>query len=299
MYENDGSANFTQVGVINLVNNAMGVSAADVNNDGNMDLVVSAMYNGSQMGIFLGNGDLTFPFPLLYDTSGFPCVLADFNGDAKLDMAILYQDLYIPTMKVVLAIGNGNGTFKNPKFFTTLTDYGNASLFNRDIDAADINGDGLMDVLVTSQTNDAVSLLLGKADGTLAKAEHYGMGVYHPKFTGFADFNGDTVPDVVSVFSWPPDYDGGFGLSTGLVVIPGRMSPAPTPQPNGRKVTHAEQQSKTLNPSQGADEWRSRDRLDASGLGSAFESDIAGSRKHRVLRSTPRIEPKPLMNCFQ
>jgi len=54
---------------------------------------------------------------------------------------------------VLLFINNGDGTFQSPRLFGTApTPY--------DVDIADLNGDGLPDVVATCFGFDAVSILL-------------------------------------------------------------------------------------------------------------------------------------------
>ena len=92
------------------------VILGDLNRDGKLDLVVANEYasssvtNGS-VGVLLGNGDGTFqtavdsstPTPLQGNRS---LVLADFDGDGKLDLALGAGNF--------LLLGNGNGTFQMP-----------------------------------------------------------------------------------------------------------------------------------------------------------------------------------------
>jgi hypothetical protein len=98
--------------------------AADLNGDGNVDLISGT--------VFLGNGDGTFtPLAPFSDVGGI-YQLADFNGDGKLDLLASSSS----TLQLELLLGNGDGTFGNP---LPLGPDGFPLV-------ADFNGDGRLDI---------------------------------------------------------------------------------------------------------------------------------------------------------
>jgi hypothetical protein len=121
------------------------LAAADFNKDGKADLLVTTTTNGctnSDRGYaFLkGNGNGTFTTGPLNCLSPFAPqvpVVADLNGDGKLDVVIPGYGS-IPTGPVVLQ-GNGDGTFTAQQ--TTYA--GNSNLSAA---VADFNGDGMPDI---------------------------------------------------------------------------------------------------------------------------------------------------------
>jgi len=114
------------------------IAAADLNGDGNLDLVTDGVCT------LLGNGDGTFKSATCsspVNTSG-TMVLGDFNGDGKLDVALLSNSSSSYDINVYL--GKGDGTFANPLVYPAPVGAG-ASLA-----AGDFNGDGRTDLVVGS-----------------------------------------------------------------------------------------------------------------------------------------------------
>ncbi|HEX5425285.1 MAG TPA: FG-GAP-like repeat-containing protein, partial [Candidatus Acidoferrales bacterium] len=121
-----------------------GIAVADMNGDGKLDLVVSN-------GVLLGNGDGTFHPQLDFPTGagGGAVVVADFNGDGIPDVASVQLG---GTFSVL--IGQGDGTFSNPRVFWTASN----SIPNS-ITAADFNDDGSQDIAVAGQEGIVTVLL--------------------------------------------------------------------------------------------------------------------------------------------
>ena len=61
--------------------------------------------------VLLGNGDGTFQAHVDYPTGQAPTsvTIGDFNGDGKLDLAVINQD----DNTVSILLGNGDGTFES------------------------------------------------------------------------------------------------------------------------------------------------------------------------------------------
>jgi hypothetical protein len=177
------------------------VAVGDFNGDGIADLAVvnscGNSYpcnnsNGTVM-IFLGKGDGTFTQVAATPTVGSGptgLVVADFNGDGILDLAVANYGAYV-TNAVTVLLGNGDGTFKTPAYY-------NAPGMNfRSLSVGDFNGDGISDLAVVGFWHDTLDYLLGNGDGTFAAA--IPISVNLPLGSGYmasADFNGDGLPDL-------------------------------------------------------------------------------------------------------
>jgi hypothetical protein len=87
--------------------------------------------------------------------------------------------------------GNGGLDFSPPKSFST----GPAPLA---VAAADVNGDGRLDLVATNSGNDTASVLLGVGDGTFQGARSFSVG-FAVTHLALADLNADSRVDLVTV----------------------------------------------------------------------------------------------------
>ncbi len=190
----NGDGTFATATAISLATQPMGIAIADFNGDGHPDIAVAIhgpeINSQGQVAILIGHGDGTFAAPVLYslDHNAVRLVAADLNGDGKLDLAVALQHFSSPKKGLALLLGNGDGTFQAA---TT-----SASGDMNDVAAADLNGDGKLDLLLVPLYGNEIEVLLGNGDGTFAPAVNY------PAKTGTntvvpIDLNGDGKLDLL------------------------------------------------------------------------------------------------------
>jgi len=192
----NGDGTFTQLygDCMLAVNSPSFMAAGDFNGDGKLDLYVGSGYGQPQFMIYLGYGDGTFQSTQVVTAPGNDAAtpaVGDFNGDGFLDLAL--GDGAERSINVFL--GNGDGTFQPPVSYPA--GYGGVS-----VAAADMNGDGKLDLVTYSP--DGAAVLLGNGDGTFTLAGNilFEVGGDAHNDVKVGDFNGDGVPDV-AVFNPP------------------------------------------------------------------------------------------------
>ncbi len=192
------------------------VAAADLNRDGNPDLV-AAGWDGLPLTTMLGNGDGSFQEPRGFPGIYRPTAIAvgDVNNDSWPDVVAVDQQSDIVTF-----LGQGDGTLqsglttgrpgqsatsvaladfdKDGKLDAVVTDpghYPHVQIFQGQGDgtftylstcdagssptiamAGDLNADGMLDLVVGNLDSADVSIVLGLGDATFASPVQYGVG---------------------------------------------------------------------------------------------------------------------------
>ncbi len=176
-----------------------GIRAVDLNHDTHPDLISS-----TALGIttWPGRGDFTFDPIITQGEYAYDFDVADFDHDGNLDLCTLIPQPSFGTVEVSILPGYGDGDFGFPNIYPGTTGREGAFRIASDCDAADVDGDGNMDLVLTSNAPGDVAVFRGNGDGTLQPMDRYSA---HSSV--FGDFTGDGVTDVATIVSLPP---GGF-----------------------------------------------------------------------------------------
>src|SRR4051812_2002974 len=113
------------------------VAVADLNSDGNPDLVTYTGFGGS---VLLGNGDGTFQVRQTFATDFSPESVADVNSDGNPDLVTSAPGSN--TVRVLM--GNGDGSFGPQQTFAVISGGGRPAF-------ADVNDDGKLDLVTASE----------------------------------------------------------------------------------------------------------------------------------------------------
>lgn len=173
------------------------VSLGDVNADGLADLI-EVEGSGSGITVHLGQGDGTFVPAGHYATTTDPneAILADLDNDGFLDLVIPAGE-GITCCGLTTWLGNGDGTFHTPWSILAGAFPGGGLSSLRPIDSGDLDGDGLLDLVVTEYAGDMFQLK-GRGDGTFDPPMT--MNPTGPNYSGadLGDLDNDGDLDVVS-----------------------------------------------------------------------------------------------------
>ncbi|MGA7137774.1 MAG: FG-GAP-like repeat-containing protein, partial [Terriglobales bacterium] len=189
---NDGEGNFSIGQRFGAIEQFGGLLTADFNGDGILDLAVLDL-GENVVDVYLGAtgtaGFNTTPVRTNIPGNTFAFTAADFNGDGKQDIALVYGSEGGDV--VYILNGNGDGSFNTtnpfnevlpPPYFTSGV-----------IVTADFNEDGKLDLATGPY------VLLGNGDGTFqTPAISNGGDAEEAVLLATGDFNGDGRPDLVT-----------------------------------------------------------------------------------------------------
>jgi hypothetical protein len=221
LYINKGNYRFedatARAGVADSVGWKTGVTMADVNGDGYVDIYVSGVDYLTMHGrnvLYINNGDGTFTdrtkeYGLEHVGYSTQALFFDYDGDGDLDMYLLNHSTHSERRIKV----EGKDATANPRasdrlfrndgnHFVDVTEKAGitdrAGAFGLGVVASDFNGDGCPDLYVANDFQENDFLFMNNCDGTFRESiatatghtSRFSMGV------DAADFNNDGRPDI-------------------------------------------------------------------------------------------------------
>jgi hypothetical protein len=232
LYLNKGNYRFEDIteraGVGGSEGWTSGVTMADVNGDGHLDIYVSAVSYLAMRGrnvLYINNGDGTFSdrtrqFGLEHVGYSTQAAFFDYDADGDLDMYLLNSSVHSERgvssrpQRAIRHPRAGDRLFRNDgnRFVdvsATAGIFGGVEGYGLGVVASDLNLDGCPDLFVANDFQENDFLYINNCDGTftesiagaMAHTSRFSMGV------DAADFNNDGRPDVVVLDMLPERED--------------------------------------------------------------------------------------------
>lgn len=169
------------------------IAAADMNNDGYVDVIV----NMSDILILNGNGDGSFDPPVTYTSNGQSSGkmrVADFNSDSKPDI-ISFDNPPSGTKSLSIYTNNNFNGVSQVLSLTTSIQAGNA-LSPGAIEVADVDGDNLKDVILNDYDGYKIYVYKNNGNNTLTQIAQIST-VNKPVNIAVGNLNADSRPDII------------------------------------------------------------------------------------------------------
>ncbi|MEO5562835.1 MAG: VCBS repeat-containing protein, partial [Chitinophagaceae bacterium] len=231
LYLNKGDFKFEDItdkaGVQSKGNWKTGVTMADVNGDGLLDIYVCEVGKYKQFHgrneLFINNGNLTFTekaHEYGIDAEGFntQSIFFDYDHDDDLDLFLVNHsvhssDTYVKAeARLKKSEVSGDKLFRNDgKRFKEVTEqahiYSSIIGYGLNVVAGDMNNDGWDDIYVSNDFHENDYYYMNQQDGTFKEmnAEAFGHESRFSMGSDIADVNNDGWLDIITLDMLPPD----------------------------------------------------------------------------------------------
>ncbi|MGA2179854.1 MAG: VCBS repeat-containing protein [Verrucomicrobiota bacterium] len=193
VWTNAGGGNFVSNASYTVSSNPDSVTTTDVNGDGKPDIICANNGNTfNPVTLLTNNGNGGFasaPMPNLGGVLGASWVTAaDVNGDGKVDLILIA--ILATSSEVMVLTNNGGGGFAlSGNYPVGSNPYA--------VVAADVNGDGWVDLITANQGNNTLTVLTNNGTGVFGSNATLTVGSGPESLTA-ADINGDGRVDLIS-----------------------------------------------------------------------------------------------------
>jgi hypothetical protein len=185
----NGDGTFKEQVQLHVCKEPRALAIGHFNQDEHADLVL-ACSGGDEIAVLLGHGNGKFEEGSHYPVHRTPVALVtdDINDDGHADLIVALRN-----DKIKIFLGTGTGEFRPG----TQYEYGDTPT---SVALSDLNADGKLDLVVTNggPMSNAVSIWLGKGDGTFKEPKDYPTGK-RPLGVSFGDFNNDHHRDLLVI----------------------------------------------------------------------------------------------------
>ncbi len=188
VFTNRGDGTFEQPPkIVPTAERPYDVDAADLDADGDVDLVVTCNFDPGEVLFLFNAGEGNFNDREVLSPGGeaFNSVLADLDGAKGLDLMVVRN----ATADLAIYLNEGDGGFA---FLANVP----AGTDPKAIRAGHLNADAFIDVAVTNDAGGRVSVFHGDGQGGLRLDRGYAAGV-QPRELAIVDLNGDERQDLV------------------------------------------------------------------------------------------------------
>lgn len=185
---NNGDATFWQQG-IQIQYDSYDAIGVDVDNDGDFD-IAAAIGLSDKIGICINDGEGSFGPTAVYDAGDNPQSIytGDLNGDGYSDLVVANE--YVNNISVFM--NNGDGTFGPQTIYTV----GSAHCRPHCVHAADLDGDGDLDLATANFGTGSVTVLKNSGAGVFQALPPFEAGSLTSSVFP-ADFDNDGDLDLV------------------------------------------------------------------------------------------------------
>ena len=186
---------FSNVQIVPLPVKPITVDLSDINNDGELDFIVSTNSALNPVMTVLNGADNSFSDPasvaLPHSPNGsFFSIAKDMDGDGNMDLVVGSRDGPPGSGRISVVPGAGDGRFlPGTNYQVPLNPYEGL--------ASDINNDGTPDIILVSFSSRKVSVLIGNGDGSMQPVQRFETG-RGPTALQVADFNSDNLVDIAT-----------------------------------------------------------------------------------------------------